>query len=231
MSNVDNDEINKFDALASRFWDEEGEFKTLHQVNPLRLDFISRFIDVRDKKGLDVGCGGGILTEALAKAGAHMSGIDMAKSAIDVAKLHSLSSNLSIDYQATTIEHYTTEHASDFDFIACMEMLEHVPDPNAIIKTAASMVKPGGQVFFSTLNRNIRSFIEAIVGAEYILGIIPKGTHTYEKFIKPEELTHMARQAGLKPTGSAGIYYNPLLKTMSIKHKLATNYILAFEKQ
>lgn len=230
MANVDQDEINKFDALASRFWDKDGEFKTLHQVNPLRLEFIQRFVKADNLNGLDIGCGGGILTEGLAKAGAKMQGIDLAKSAIDVAKLHLLESGLNINYHLTSAEDFVATHTEKFDFITCMEMLEHVPSPISIIQSAVNMLKPGAVIFFSTLNRNPRAFIEAIVGAEYVLGLIPKGTHTYEKFIKPEELTAMARQVGLSPVGSAGIHYNPLLKKMSISDKLGTNYLLAFEK-
>lgn len=231
FSNHSPEEIQKFDSLASRFWDPNAEFKTLHQVNPLRVKFIQTHLDLHAKQGLDIGCGGGILTEALAKAGAEMTGIDLAPSAIQVAKLHLFESNLDIQYEQISVEDfYQNQPEKLFDFITCMEMLEHVPDPNSIIRTASKLLKPNGFIFFSTLNRNLRSFIEAILGAEYLLKLIPKGTHTYEKFIKPEELTHLARQAGLMPIQAQGIHYDLFRKTFSLTSQIQTNYLILFQK-
>ena len=229
------EEIQKFDSLASRFWDPEAEFKTLHQINPLRTEFIEKNLEnLAGKTGLDIGCGGGILTEALARKSALMTGIDLAPSAIQVAKLHllesNLESNLDIHYEQISAEDFLETNKNKFDFITCMEMLEHVPDPEKIIQTISNLLKPNGLVFISTLNRNLRSFCEAIIGAEYILKLIPKGTHTYEKFIKPEELTHMARQSGLSPWSSSGISYDLFKKTFSLENKLNTNYMICFVK-
>ncbi len=230
------EEIQKFDALASRFWDPNAEFKTLHQVNPLRTEFILENLEktlgtFSGKTGLDIGCGGGILTEALAKSGALMTGIDLAPSAIQVAKLHLLESNLNINYQQISVEEFSDQNPNMlFDFITCMEMLEHVPSPESIIKTASQILKPNGLIFFSTLNRNLRSFIEAILGAEYLLKLIPKGTHTYEKFIKPEELTAMARKSGLMPIQAKGIHYDLFRKFFYINNKITTNYMICFVK-
>lgn len=230
MNNVNPDEINHFSNLGSRFWDENGEFWTLHKVNPLRMSVIEKHVDLTGKTGIDVGCGGGILTEALVKAGAKTTGIDLAEGALEVAKLHRLESKLDVDYQCITAEEIATNHPEQFDFVACMEMLEHVPDPESVIKACSAMLKPGGKVFFSTLNRNAKSFLTAIVAAEYFLKMIPKGTHHYETFIKPEELVGWARNAGLTAIDSAGIDYHPLKKTFSLSDKLDVNYILVFEK-
>lgn len=240
-NNYSHDEIQKFDRLASRFWDPHAEFKTLHQINPLRTEFIEKNIEknlnsLSNKTGLDIGCGGGILTESLAKKGALMTGIDLAPQAIQVAKLHLLESfkaNLNINYLNISAEDFLNKNQNNltqFDFITCLEMLEHVPDPEKIIRTISLLIKPHGLVFISTLNRNLRSFCEAILGAEYILKLIPKGTHTYEKFIKPEELTHMARSYGLNPINSAGIKYDLLRKTFSLENKIKTNYMICFKK-
>lgn len=231
MNNVNQDEIDHFSKLASRFWDPNAEFWTLHKVNPLRVEFIERQVQLDGKVGIDVGCGGGILTEALAKKGAKMTGIDLAKSAIEVSQLHALESELSVDYQCISAEEIAENHPQQYDFVVCMEMLEHVPDPSAIIKACAQMVKPGGKIFFSTLNRNAKSFLQAIVAAEYLMKMIPRGTHTYEKFIKPEELINIARSSGLTPLDSTGIDYHPLKKNFTFKSSLDVNYLLAFEKQ
>lgn len=231
MNNVNQDEINHFSNLGSRFWDENGEFWTLHRINPLRMSVIEKHIDLSNKKGIDVGCGGGILTEALVKAGAETTGIDLADGALEVAKLHRLESKLDVDYQCITAEEMAETHPAHFDFVVCMEMLEHVPDPESVIKACSKMLKPGGKVFFSTLNRNVKTFLTAIVAAEYFLKMIPKGTHHYKKLIKPDELVGWARKADLTPIDSAGIDYHPLKKTFSLTEKLDVNYILVFEKQ
>jgi len=254
--NYSSEEIQKFDSLASRFWDTEAEFKTLHQVNPLRLEFIQEHLsnfnfhlNSKSLTGLDIGCGGGILTESLALKGALMTGIDLAPSAIQTAKLHLLETNLNlnlpqpiqINYQQISIENFLENNQNPnnqnpnifFDFITCMEMLEHVPDPESIIKTASELLKPNGLIFFSTLNRNLRSFLEAIIGAEYLLKILPKGTHSYEKFIKPEELVAMARQFNLKPIEAREINYDLFKKIFKLnkpKNKIKTNYMICFEK-
>jgi len=251
QDNYSPEEVQKFDQLASRFWDQNSEFKTLHQVNPLRLEFIQEYLNKFNSKdnlknqaltGLDIGCGGGILTEALAKKGLNMTGIDLAPSVIKIAKLHLLETNLNQDQNSQLNINYQQISAEDFlennkniyfDFITCMEMLEHVPNPESIIKTASDLLKPNGLIFFSTLNRNLRSFLEAIIGAEYILKILPKGTHTYEKFIKPEELVSMARKFGLKPLEAREIKYDLFKKSFSLntpKNKIRTNYMICFEK-
>lgn len=247
MHNYSPEEVQKFDLLASRFWDPNSEFKTLHQVNPLRLEFIQEYLNKFNSKnntqkntqdhtltGLDIGCGGGILSEALAKKGHIITGIDLAPSVIKTAKLHLLESNLNINYQQISAEDFLDNNPKiQFDFITCMEMLEHVPDPESIIKTASQLLKPQGLIFFSTLNRNLRSFLEAIIGAEYILKIIPQGTHTYEKFIKPEELVSMARKFGLKPLEAREIKYDLFKKSFALKtpkNKIRTNYMICFEK-
>ena len=187
--NVDPVEIQKFSDLASRWWDLAGEFKPLHQINPLRTDYIQQHSGgLAGKKVLDVGCGGGILTESMARHGAQVTGIDMGEAPLEVARLHGLESGLSVDYQQTTAEQFAQSNSQQFDVVTCMEMLEHVPDPASVVNACSRLVKPGGQVFFSTLNRNIKSYLMAIVGAEYVLGLVPKGTHKHDKFIKPSEL-------------------------------------------
>lgn len=196
QANVDQHEINKFEQMASRWWDKEGDFKPLHDINPLRLQFIlDQANGLQGKKVLDIGCGGGILTESMAKEGAQVSGIDMGEMPLEVAKLHMLESGLDIDYQKITAEEFAEKHAGEFDVVTCLEMLEHVPDPSSIIQACRKLVKPDGHVFFSTINRNPKSFLFAIVGAEYILQMLPKGTHDFKKFIRPSELEAWSRPA------------------------------------
>jgi 2-polyprenyl-6-hydroxyphenyl methylase/3-demethylubiquinone-9 3-methyltransferase len=228
--NIDQQEIDKFSSHAYHWWDKEGEFKTLHEINPLRMNFIEQHTSLAGKKVMDIGCGGGILSESLAAAGAIVTGIDLAEPALEIAKLHLLESKLKVDYQCITAESFAEQHAAEFDVITCMEMLEHVPDPESVIQACAKIVKPGGKVFFSTINRNAKSFLMAIVGAEYILGLVPKGTHHYEKFIRPSELIQAARNQGLHTEASAGIEYHPFKKPHRLSTNLDVNYILCTVK-
>jgi len=232
--NVDPSEIAKFDKLASRWWDLEGDMKALHDINPLRANFIDKNANVAEKRLLDVGCGAGILSEALAQRGANVSAIDMGKEPLQVAKLHLYESQLDIDYQQSTAENLAEKvkqgEVDSFDVITCMEMLEHVPDPQSVIQACADMVKPGGQVFFSTINRSPKSFAFAIVGAEYLLNLVPKGTHTYEKLIKPSELARMARNAGLIVETIEGMEYNPVTKLYKLSDDSSVNYLMATRK-
>jgi len=225
--NVDHAEIEKFSALASRWWDTESEFKTLHDINPLRVDYIEQQCNgLSGKKVLDIGCGGGILAEAMAAKGAEVTGIDMAELSLDVARMHLLESGLTVDYQQITAENFAAEHESQFDVISCLEMLEHVPDPASIINAAARALKPEGTLILSTLNRNAKSYMLAIVGAEYIMKMLPKGTHEYQKFLKPAELAHAARTAGLEVTDIAGMSYNPISKNYSLGQNVDINYLM-----
>lgn len=217
--NVDPSEIAKFEALAQRWWDRNSEFKPLHDINPLRSNFIDERSPVAELKVLDVGCGGGILCEALAQRGAIMTGIDMGEAPLNVAKIHQMESNLSINYQRITAEELAEQKPSSFDIVTCLEMLEHVPDPSQVIQACSDLVKPGGHVYFSTINRNPKSYAFAILGAEYILRLLPKGTHEYNKFIKPSELASWARKAGLQWEEITGMTYNPITK----HYKLNTN--------
>ncbi len=230
QANVYPDEISKFGAKAQRWWDQQGEFKTLHQINPLRLDFIAQHIDIADKRIVDVGCGGGILSEALAIAGADVSGIDMSEELIDVAELHSLESGVKLNYQMISAEQFADQHSEQFDVVTCMEMLEHVPDPDSIIQACSKLVKPGGKLFFSTLNRNRKAWLLAIVGAEYVMQMLPKGTHDYQHFIRPSELAKMARHADLSLLNMTGIEYNPLTRIFSLSNNVDVNYLAAYEK-
>lgn len=231
-SNVSQAELDKFSALASRWWDPESEFKPLHAINPLRLGWILDQAGVlNDKKVLDVGCGGGILAESMAKAGAQVTGIDLAEKSLTVARLHGLESGVPVTYQAISAEQMASEHAGQFDIVTCMEMLEHVPDPASIVQACATLVKPGGWVFFSTLNRNPKSFLFAIVGAEYVLRLLPRGTHSYENFIKPSELTAAVRRAGLATAALAGMEYNPITDLYTITRDTSVNYLLAARRE
>jgi 2-polyprenyl-6-hydroxyphenyl methylase/3-demethylubiquinone-9 3-methyltransferase len=229
-SNVHLHEINKFGALAERWWDTQGEFKTLHAVNPLRLAFMQRYISFTQQRMVDVGCGGGILTEALAQRGVDALGIDLSSDLIDIAELHSLEADVIVNYQTISAEDLATQQPASFDHVTCMEMLEHVPDPAAIIHACAALVKPDGKVFFSTLNRQPKAYLLAIVAAEHVLGMLPKGTHDYKTFIKPSELCQHARNAGLQLLGITGIAYNPLNQHFRLSDDIDVNYLAAFQR-
>jgi 2-polyprenyl-6-hydroxyphenyl methylase/3-demethylubiquinone-9 3-methyltransferase len=224
--NYDTQELHKFASLAAHWWDVNGELKTLHQVNPLRLRYILEKINVADKLALDVGCGGGILTESLAEHGAKVTGIDLNQSLLDVAKLHQLESKVSIEYLHLSVEALADKRPAYYDVIACLEMLEHVPDPAAIISACEKLVKPGGHLFFSTLNRNMKSYAFAIIGAEHVLKILPKNTHDYAKFIRPSELTQWLREATLTPMELKGIHYSPLTQQFKLTNDISVNYLL-----
>lgn len=232
QQNVDPAEIEKFNAMASRWWDPEGDFKPLHLINPLRVQFIDQYgLGVAGRKVLDVGCGGGLLTEALAKAGAEVTGIDMSPDALSVARLHALDSELAINYQQTTAEEYAESHAGQFDIVTCLEMLEHVPAPLTVIAACAHMVKPGGRIIFSTLNRTLKAKLLGVYAAEYLLRWLPQGTHDAKKFIRPAELMDMANAAGLQELAATGIHFNPLLNQFFISDRnLDVNYLVACER-
>ncbi|HEB92611.1 MAG TPA: bifunctional 2-polyprenyl-6-hydroxyphenol methylase/3-demethylubiquinol 3-O-methyltransferase UbiG [Gammaproteobacteria bacterium] len=224
--NADPAEIAKFEALASRWWDPQSEFKPLHEINPLRLDYIERHAGGLDgKQVLDVGCGGGILSESMASLGAQVTGIDMGEAPLSVARLHGLESGVKVDYQRSTAETFAEQHPGHFDTVTCMEMLEHVPDPASVIRACAALVKPGGVVFFSTINRNPKAYLLAIIGAEYLLRMLPRGTHDYDKFIRPSELESWARHTELKMRDLTGMSYNPLSKQYALGRDLAVNYL------
>ena len=227
MSNTDQLEIDKFSALAHKWWDPNSEFKPLHEINPLRLNYIDDHAHIAGKTVLDVGCGGGILAEAMAARGATVTGIDLAEKSLKIARLHLLESGMQVDYQFIAVETMAELHPASFDAITCMEMLEHVPDPSAVVRACATLVKPGGWVFFSTLNRNLKSYLYAIIGAEYLLNLLPRGTHAYAKFIKPSELARFARDAGLEINELVGLTYNPLSKIYKIEADTDVNYIIA----
>lgn len=227
--NADPAEIHKFGQLASRWWDPEGEFKPLHQINPLRLEFIDHHSPLTGQKALDVGCGGGLLTEAMALRGAEVTGIDLGEAALEVAKLHALESGVAVEYRQITAEALAAEQdrrAAQWDIVCCLELLEHVPDPASVVAACAALVAPGGAVYFSTINRNPKSFLMAIVGAEYVLNLLPRGTHQYEKLIRPSELYRWCEQAGLRVAEMTGIHYNPLSKTYSLGPGVDVNYLL-----
>jgi 2-polyprenyl-6-hydroxyphenyl methylase/3-demethylubiquinone-9 3-methyltransferase len=224
--NIDPEEINKFSELATHWWDTQGEMKSLHDINPLRLNYIDQHAPLKGKKIIDIGCGGGILSETMDKAGGQVTGLDMSKQAIQVAKLHQHESGTHVDYFVSTAEDFAIKHPGEFDVITCLEMLEHVPDPSSIVKSCAELVKPGGSVFFSTLNRNIKSYLFAIIGAEYVLNIIPKNTHDYAKFIRPSELSAWARKYGLTINNMKGLTYNPLNKTYRLCEDISVNYLV-----
>lgn len=229
-ANVDAAEVAKFDALASRWWDPNGEFRPLHEINPLRLDWIRQQLDLDSCKIVDIGCGGGILAEAMAAAGATVTGIDMARGPLAVARLHQVESGAEVDYRQMTAEELCGEAAGQYDVVTCLEMLEHVPDPSAIIESVAGLLRPGGHAFFSTINRNAKSFLFAIVGAEYVLKLLPAGTHEYQKFIRPSELDEWSRLAGLELQSSIGMLYNPLTRDYSLGPSLDVNYLMYFRR-
>ena len=231
MQNVDAQELHKFSELAHRWWDPESEFRPLHQINPLRLDWIDQWATLRGKAVLDVGCGGGILAESMARRANHVTGIDLAARPLGVARLHALEAGVSnIDYREIATEALAAQTPAAFDVVTCMEMLEHVPDPSSVVRACATLVKPGGWVFFSTLNRNPKSFLFAIVGAEYLLRLLPRGTHEYDKFIRPSELARWSRDAGLALQSSRGMGYNPLTQRYGLSDDTSVNYLLATRK-
>lgn len=225
--NIDHSEIEKFSASASHWWDTQGEFKPLHDINPLRLKYINEHAPLLGKTVLDIGCGGGILTEGMASLGAKVTGIDMSTAALNVAKLHAIESGIKVDYFHSTAEEFATQHPAHYDIVTCLEMLEHVPDPAAIVRAAATLVKPGGHVFFSTLNRNLKSYLFAIVGAEYLLKMLPRNTHDFAKFIRPSELSDWARAAGLVVSDMVGLNYNLFTKEYSLGGDVAVNYLVS----
>lgn len=227
MSNVDAAEIAKFEALAGRWWDTKSEFKPLHDINPLRVNYIDQRSPVAEKRVLDVGCGGGILTEALARRGAEATGIDMGEAPLAVARLHALESDVKVDYRLVTAEDLAAEQPEKYDIVTCLEMLEHVPDPASIVRACAQLVAPGGHVYFSTINRNPKAYAFAILGAEYLLQLLPKGTHEYEKFIRPSELASWMRAAGLELQDISGMTYNPLTKRYKVDaNDVSVNYLV-----
>ena len=226
MHNADPLELDKFSQLAHRWWDPLGEFRPLHEMNPARQAWIDRHAGLSGKKILDVGCGGGILAEGMASAGADVTGIDLSEKALGVAKLHLLESGRKVNYRLIAAEELAAEMAGAFDIVTCMEMLEHVPDPGSIVAACAALVKPGGHVFFSTLNRNPKSYALAVVGAEYVLGLLPKGTHDYERFIKPSELSRWAKSVGLEPDELIGMAYNPFTRKCSLRANTDVNYLM-----
>lgn len=230
QKNVDSTEIHKFNAQAQEWWDTHGSMKALHAINPLRLQFIQQYTPLSQKHVLDIGCGGGILTESLAKAGAITTGIDLAENSITAAQQHAREAKLNITYQCITAEEIAKTHAESFDIVTCMELLEHVPDPSSIIQACSKLLKPEGHAFFSTINRNSKSFLFGILGAEYLLKLIPKGTHHYAKFIRPFELDQWARQANLKCQNMTGIHYNPFNKKFSLKDNIDVNYLVHYQK-
>jgi 2-polyprenyl-6-hydroxyphenyl methylase/3-demethylubiquinone-9 3-methyltransferase len=230
-TNVDPAELAKFSALAHRWWDPQSEFRPLHEINPLRLAHIERLAGgLAGKRALDVGCGGGILAEAMAVKGAQVTGIDLAEKPIKVAMLHASETGSSVDYRIISAEALADESPAGFDIVTCMEMLEHVPDPPSTVQACARLVKPGGQVFFSTINRNPKSFLFAIVGAEYVLRLLPRGTHEYARFIRPSELSRACREAGLTVTDITGMTYNPLTKVYSLGRDVDVNYLVGAER-
>ena len=229
-NNVDAAEVAKFDALAARWWDPLGDFKPLHRINPLRVDFIRQRTTLAGRQVLDVGCGGGILTESLAKLGAEVTGIDAAERPLAVARLHQAESGTNVDYQRSTAEAFATEHPRRFDVVTCLEMLEHVPSPDAVVRACMALTKPGGDVFFSTINRNPKAFLFAIVGAEYLLRMLPSGTHEYSKFIRPSELDSWSREAGLELRESIGLHYNPLTDEYTLGDDVDVNYLMHFKR-
>lgn len=231
MANVDTAEIAKFEALASRWWDKNSEFKPLHDINPLRANFIDERSPVAQQKVIDVGCGGGILAESLAQRGAQVTGIDMGEAPLAVARLHAVESGVELNYEHTTAEEKAAQMPGEFDVVTCMEMLEHVPDPASVIRACAQLVKSGGDVYFSTINRSPKAYAFAIVGAEYILKLLPKGTHEYSKFIRPSELAQWLRAAGLELQSMTGMTYNPITKTYKLNsNDVSVNYLMHAKK-
>ena len=230
--NADPAELAKFSELAHRWWDPESEFRPLHQINPLRLDWINRLAGLQSKRVLDVGCGGGILSDSMARKGAHVMGIDLSTKALRVASLHALETETpNLQFREVSVEALADEQAASFDVVTCMEMLEHVPDPTSVVRACARLVKPGGWVFFSTINRNAKAFALAIVGAEYVLNMLPRGTHEYAKFIRPSELAAGCRSVGLEVSGTRGLEYNPLTRRYWLSDDTSVNYLVATRRE
>lgn len=225
MHNADPDELDKFSQLAHRWWDPSSEFKPLHEINPLRLRWIEDCVTLAGKRVLDIGCGGGILSESMAACGATVTGIDLSTKALGVARLHLLESGKQVDYREISAEQLADQEAGGYDVVTCMEMLEHVPNPASIVAACSQLVKPNGHVFFSTLNRNLKSYVFAVIGAEYVLKMLPKGTHDYAKFIKPSELTRWAKSVGLEPSAVLGMTYNPLTQRYALGRDTSVNYL------
>jgi 2-polyprenyl-6-hydroxyphenyl methylase/3-demethylubiquinone-9 3-methyltransferase len=230
MPNADQAELDKFSALAHRWWDPQSEFKPLHEINPLRLNWIDKLANLNGKRVIDVGCGGGILAESMAEQGANVTGIDLSDKALRVAKLHLLETGRQVEYLAIAAEHIAEERAETYDIVTCMEMLEHVPDPASVVDACARMCKPGGWLFFSTLNRNPKSYLFAIIGAEYVLNLLPKGTHEWAKFLKPAELSRFIRHAGLDMIEVTGMTYNPFSQVYKLGSDTDVNYLIACRK-
>jgi 2-polyprenyl-6-hydroxyphenyl methylase/3-demethylubiquinone-9 3-methyltransferase len=231
MSNADPVEIEKFSQLAHKWWDPQSEFKPLHEINPLRLNYINQHAAIAGKRVLDVGCGGGILSESMAALNANVTGIDLSDKALQVAKLHLLESGRQVNYRKIPVESLAEEQPEQYDVVTCMEMLEHVPDPDSVIAACAKLVKPGGWIFFSTLNRNPKSYLFAVIGAEYVLNMLPRGTHDFAKFIKPSELAQSCRNAGLNISNLIGMSYNPLSKIYSLGDDTSVNYMVACRRE
>lgn len=230
MNNVDELEIRKFESLAARWWDPNSEFRPLHEINPLRLNYLSQKVNLAGKQVLDIGCGGGILAESMAHHGARVTAIDLAEASLSVARLHQLESGLDIDYRHISAEELAQQEAGKYDVVTCLEMLEHVPDPASVVQACATLCKPGGLVAFSTINRNPKSYLFAIIGAEYLLKLLPRGTHDYEKFIKPSELAAWARDSQLQLNDQTGMGYNPLSKRYFLEYNVDVNYIAVYNK-
>jgi 2-polyprenyl-6-hydroxyphenyl methylase/3-demethylubiquinone-9 3-methyltransferase len=225
-ANLDPKEIARFDANASRWWDTQGEFRTLHEINPTRVAYMDERAKLQGKRVLDVGCGGGLAAEGMARLGANVTGIDLGKQTLEVAELHALESGLAIQYRLQTVEEHASQHTAAYDAVSCLEMLEHVPDPVSVLRAIASLVKPGGDVFLSTVNRNVKSYLQAVVSAEYILRLLPAGTHTYANFIKPSELASWSRSVGLEVIDIAGLDYNPLTHRCVLSRYPSVNYLM-----
>jgi 2-polyprenyl-6-hydroxyphenyl methylase/3-demethylubiquinone-9 3-methyltransferase len=230
QTNVDQAELDKFNDLATGWWDPEGQSKPLHELNPIRVGYIAKRTTLPSAKVVDVGCGGGILSEALAQKGALVTGIDMAEQSLQIAQLHAIENGLDIDYQQRTAEDMAANHAGEFDAVTCLEMLEHVPDPSSIIQACADLVKPQGDIFFSTLNRHPKAYLLAVLGAEYVMKMLPKGTHDYSRFIRPSELAAACRQAGLKVRDIRGISYHPLTRKFELSEDVKVNYLVHCQK-
>jgi 2-polyprenyl-6-hydroxyphenyl methylase / 3-demethylubiquinone-9 3-methyltransferase len=228
--NVDAAEVARFQAAASRWWDPEGEMRPLHELNPVRLEYVERAGSIDGRRVVDVGCGGGLLAEAMARRGARVTGLDLASELLQVAELHALEAGVTVDYRLETAEQHAAGHAGAYDVATCMEMLEHVPDPRSVVAALATLVRPGGNIFVSTINRNARAYLHAVVGAEYVLRLLPRGTHTYDKFIRPSELAAWGKAAGLETLDVAGLDYDPFGRKARLSGDARINYLVHFSK-